>query len=183
MGEIAATTHSLGINTLGVDYHFDNILEKKVPTKNIIYRVATKPSVATEFLYLVVSEKFGQFSPTNTDIFVVKDFKMVKNNLKSRIKKGIGLEVTIDEVRKADSRQVGWWVSQVKDLYKFSKLMNCQFILSSGANSLLELVSGRSFDAILKTLDIVPEQYWQSLQEWIESRFQNKVFLDSKQIK
>jgi RNase P/RNase MRP subunit p30 len=172
--------HSLGINTLGLDYRFDNTVEKKSPEKNIIYRLSTKPSEATEFLYLVVSEKLGQFSPANTDILVVKDFKMLRNNLKSRIKKGLGLEVTVDEVRRANGHEIGWWVSHVKDLYKFSKSTNCQFILSSGANSLFEVVSGRSFDAILKIIGIVPEQYWQDLQEWIETRFQNKVFLYSK---
>jgi hypothetical protein len=109
--------HSLGIKTLGLDYRSDNTLEKKIPEKNIIYRLSTKPSEATEFLYLVVSEKLGQFSPANTDILVVKDFKMLRNNLKSRIKKGLGLEVTMDEVRRANGHEIGWWVSRVKDLY------------------------------------------------------------------
>ena len=70
------------------------------------------------------------------DIFVVTDIKKINDNLKkNKVKKGIGLEVTIADLRKADGLQVGKWFNQIRDLYKFCRSTNCQFILSSGANS------------------------------------------------
>jgi hypothetical protein len=32
------------------------------------------------------------------------------------------------------------------------------------------MVSGRSFDSILKICDINPERYWRELELWIESK-------------
>jgi len=155
----------LAIDIVGADYN------GKVE-KNIIYRLNRKPSIMTNYPYLVVCEKIDQMlSPSVADIFVVKDIKKINANLKkNKVKKGIGLEVTIADLRKADGTQVGKWFNQIRGLYKFCKSSHCQFILSSGANSALEMVSGRSFDSILKICDINPEHYWRELERWIESK-------------
>jgi hypothetical protein len=155
----------LAIDIVGADYH-GNV------EKNIIYRLNRKPSIITNYPYLVVCEKIDQMlSPSIADIFVVKDIKKINANLKkNKVKKGIGLEVTIADLRKADGLQVGKWFNQIRGLYKFCKSSNCQLILSSGANSALEMVSGRSFDSILKICDINPESYWRELELWIESK-------------
>ena len=45
-----------------------------------------------------------------------------------------------------------------------------QFILSSGATSVCELVSGRSFDSLLETCGIDPMSYWNDLDNWLQIR-------------
>jgi RNase P/RNase MRP subunit p30 len=183
----------LEIDILGIDYHY------KVE-KNIIYRVnrkqlsplvATSPSrsssiAATTYPYLVVSEKIEELLLSSSsspviDIFGIRSFRDFNDDLKKKVKKkgGFGLEVTLADLRKSDGSQVGKWFSQIRALYKFCRSSNCQFILSSGANSIEEMVSGRSFDAILKVCDIKPESYWQELGNWIESKSQYKVFINT----
>ncbi|MBV9667095.1 MAG: hypothetical protein JO327_03085, partial [Nitrososphaeraceae archaeon] len=114
-------------------------------------------------------------------IFGIRSFRDFNDDLKKKVKKkgGIGLEVTLADLRKSDGLQVGKWFSQIRDLYKFCRSSSCQFILSSGANSIEEMVSGRSFDAILKICDIKPDRYWQELGKWIESKSQYKVFINT----
>lgn len=157
----------LAIDIVGTDYH------GKVE-KNVIYRLSRKPSIITNYPYLVVCEEIDEMlSPSIADIFVVRDIKKINATLKkNKVKKGIGLEVTIADLRKADGLQVGKWFNQIRGLYKFCESNNCQFILSSGANLTLEMVSGRSFDSILKICDIKPERYWLELEGWIESKSQ-----------
>jgi RNase P/RNase MRP subunit p30 len=191
----------LEIDILGIDY-YDKV------AKNIIYRVNRKqlppsPLVAssssssssslsssiatTTYPYLVVSEKIEELLLSSSsspiiDIFGIRSFRDFNDDLKKKVKKkgGIGLEVTLADLRKSDGSQVGKWFSQIRNLYKFCKSSNCQFILSSGANSIEEMVSGRSFDAILKICDIKPESYWQELGKWIESKSQYKVFINTQ---
>jgi hypothetical protein len=187
----------LEIDILGIDY-YDKV------EKNIIYRVNRKqlppsplvassslPSLSssiatTTYPYLVVSEKIEELLLSSSspiiDIFGIRSLRDFNDDLKKKVKKkgGIGLEVTLADLRKSDGSQVGKWFSQIRDLYKFCKSSNCQFILSSGANSIEEMVSGRSFDAILKICDIKPESYWQELGKWIESKSQYKVFINTQ---
>jgi hypothetical protein len=182
----------LGIDIIGMDYR--NKVEK-----NTIYRInrkqipppasqassllprhaaITSPSssittTTTTYPYLVVSEKIDELLMSSSiDIFVVRDFKDINDNLKKKVRKkgGIGLEVILDDLRKSDGLQTGKWFNQIRDLYKFCRSSNCQFILSSGANSVVEMVSGRSFDSILRICDIKPEHYWRELRQWIESK-------------
>ena len=133
----------LEIDILGTDYN-DKIEE------NVIYRLNKKPKTTPDYRYLVVSEKIDQLFPS-IDILVIREFKKIKDNLKRNIKKGIGLEVTISDLRKAEGPQVGKWFNQLRDIHKFCKSSNCQLIISSGACSSLEMVSGRCFESILKT--------------------------------
>jgi RNase P/RNase MRP subunit p30 len=190
----------LEIDILGIDY-YDKV------EKNIIYRVNRKqlppsplvtsspsslPSLSlsiatTTYPYLIVSEKIEELLLSSSsspviDIFGIRSFRDFNDDLKKKVKKkgGIGLEVTLADLRKSDGSRVGKWFSQIRDLYKFCKSSNCQFILSSGANSIEEMVSGRSFDAILKICDIKPEGYWQELGKWIESKSRYKVFINTQ---
>lgn len=189
----------LGIDIIGMDYRnkvekniIYRINRKQIPlpaseaSSSLLPRpaVITSPSssslsssittTTTTYPYLVVSEKIDELllSSSTIDIFVVRDFKDINDNLKKKVRKkgGIGLEVILDDLRKSDGLQTGKWFNQIRDLYKFCRASNCQFILSSGANSVVEMVSGRSFDSILKICDIKPEQYWRELRQWIESK-------------
>ena len=157
-------------------------LVASLPSPSLSSSIAT-----TTYPYLVVSEKIEELLLSSSsspiiDIFGIRSFRDFNDDLKKKVKKkgGIGLEVTLADLRKSDGSQVGKWFSQIRDLYKFCKSSNCQFILSSGANSIEEMVSGRSFDAILKICDIKPESYWQELEKWIESKSQYKVFINTQ---
>jgi hypothetical protein len=188
----------LGIDILGMDYHnkvekntIYRINRKQIPrraplasslppsppatiTSSFSSSITTTSTNTTTYPYLVVSEKIDELllSSSSIDIFVVTAFKEINDNLKKKVRKkrGIGLEVSLADLRKSDGLQVGKWFNQIRDLYKFCRSSNSQFILSSGANSVVEMVSGRSFDSILRICDIKPEHYWRELGEWIESK-------------
>jgi hypothetical protein len=162
----------LAIDVLGFDYKSNN----KVEEENIIYRINIKllsSSVLPGHPYLVVSENINELRSTSSsdiDLFVVRDFQRIDNTLKRKVKSGMGLEVNLVDIRKMTGWQVGKWLNQIRRLYKFCRSSNCQFILSSGASSALEMISGPSFDAILRICDIKPESYWRELGDWIESK-------------
>lgn len=188
----------LGIDILGMDYHnkvekntIYRINRKQIPrraplasslppsppatiTSSFSSSITTTSTNTTTYPYLVVSEKIDELllSSSSIDIFVVTAFKEINDNLKKKVRKkrGIGLEVSLADLRKSDGLQVGKWFNQIRELYKFCRSSNSQFILSSGANSVMEMVSGRSFDSILRICDIKPEHYWRELGEWIESK-------------
>lgn len=188
----------LGIDILGMDYHnkvekntIYRINRKQIPrraplasslppsppatiTSSFSSSITTTSTNTTTYPYLVVSEKIDELllSSSSIDIFVVTAFKEINDNLKKKVRKkrGIGLEVSLADLRKSDGLQIGKWFNQIRDLYKFCRSSNSQFILSSGANSVMEMVSGRSFDSILRICDIKPEHYWRELGEWIESK-------------
>ncbi|MDW0257539.1 MAG: hypothetical protein QN829_02290, partial [Nitrososphaeraceae archaeon] len=46
----------------------------------------------------------------------------------------------------------------------------CQFILSSGAYSINEMVSARTIESILKFIGISATNYWVELSEWLETK-------------
>jgi RNase P/RNase MRP subunit p30 len=167
----------LEIDIVGVNnYQGERIGERVI--YHINNRKLSQPlpsSIITNYPYLIACEKIDElscsYSHTSTiDIFGVRDFNRINSDLKKKVKKGIGLEVTLVNLRKLDGLQIGKWFSKIRDLYKLCKSSNCQFILSSGANSALEMVSGPSFDSILEICDIKPEYYWQELAEWLESK-------------
>ena len=64
----------------------------------------------------------------------------------------------------------GKWIKEVKSIYEFCKSNNCQFILSSGATSINEMLSARTFESILKFMAISPENYWKEISEWLYSK-------------
>jgi hypothetical protein len=163
----------LAIDVLGFDYKSNN---NKVEEGNIIYRINIKllsSSALTGHPYLVVSENINELRSTSSsdiDLFVVRGFQRIDNTLKRKVKSGMGLEANLVDIRKMTGWQVGKSLNQIIKLYKFCRSSNCQFILSSGASSALEMISGPSFDAILRICDIKPESYWRELGDWIESK-------------
>jgi RNase P/RNase MRP subunit p30 len=146
---------------------------------NFVYRLNRKPAESTSYPYLVVCRRIEDISNSTTDILMVENFRRIEADLKKRVKKKLGLEVTVFPARKQDGPDTGKWFNQIRNLYKFCKLNDYQFILSSGANSALEMVSGRSFESILKICDIKPENYWKDLTEWLEAKYQRMVFVNA----
>ena len=113
---------------------------------------------------------------------MIKDFNKVKKQLKKKVKKGTGLELTVNPARKMDGGSVGKWFGNLNDLYALCRSSRCQFILSSGATSEYEMISGLCLDAILKTLGIEPQGHWRSLEKWLEGKLLRNVAYAKKAI-
>jgi hypothetical protein len=73
-------------------------------------------------------------------------------------------------VKKLDAHLVARWLKELKSIYIFCQSNDCQFILSSGATSLNEMISARSFESILTVVGIDPRTYWKKMSEWLYSK-------------
>ncbi|HEV8404513.1 MAG TPA: hypothetical protein VGQ13_01275 [Nitrososphaera sp.] len=141
--------------------------------ENVVYRLKKAPQSPVKYQYLIVSDNVGE----PADILTINDFHSVKEKLKKRVKKGTGIEVTIALARKMDAPRVGRWFDDIKELHSFCQSSSRQFILSSGATSMHEMVSGPCLDAILKNCDINPHRHWREMNSWLEARLSRKVFV------
>ena len=167
------TAEILGIDEIGTTYN-------GTARENVIYRLNRQPSLISNYPYLVVSDKIGELSSSWLDIFVVRDYVRVKYILKKKVRTRIGLEIFLADIRLANGLSVGKWFAQIRDLYKLCKSINCQFVLSSGANSPREMISGRCFDSVLELCNIKPERYWRELEEWIEIKRGKRCYIDAE---
>ncbi len=161
---MSSTIKALSLSRVGIP--FDG-----KPHEGAICRLKMKPSYPVDYPYLVVSENLNE----PADILTIRDFRSVKKEMKKKLKKGIGLEMTVSPARKMDSVSVGKWFSSLADLHKLCHWAGCQFIISSGATSNYEMISGPCLDAILKTVGIEPLHYWSNLTKWLEQRLARNV--------
>ena len=139
--------------------------------EGVVYRLKKAQESPTKYPHLVVSDNVDE----PADIITIRDFRRVKEKLKKKAKKGTGLEVTVALARKMDATGVGKWLEDVKDLYSFCHSSKCQFVISSGAASMHEMVSGPCFDAILKNCGIDPERHWREMDSWLDARLSRRV--------
>lgn len=107
-------------------------------------------------------------------MLAVRDVRRAREKLK-KARPGTGLEIAVTPARKMAS--AGRWFSDVRELYGLCQSLRCQFILSSGASSYSEMVSGQSFDAILRTCGIDPQRHWRDMAAWLSSRLERRVRL------
>jgi hypothetical protein len=169
--DIASRVKALSISIAGVP--FDGKVHE-----GLICRLRTAQPPAVNYPYLVVSEDVGE----PADILMIKDFNKVKKQLKKKVKKGTGLELTVNPARKMDGSSVGKWFSNLSDLYAFCHSSRYQFILSSGATSEYEMISGPCLDAILKTVGIEPQAHWRKMGKWLEEKLLRNVAYAKKTI-
>lgn len=162
--DLASRLKVLSISRAGVP--FDGKIRE-----GLICRLRMVPRLPFNYPYLVVSEDVSE----PADVIMIKDFNKVKKQLKEKVKKGTGLEVTVNPARKMDSGSLGKWFKNLGDLYRFCHLARCQFIISSGATSEYGMISGPCLDAILKTVDIDPQNHWISLGKWLEGKLLRNV--------
>jgi hypothetical protein len=160
----------LDLDIIGIDSSY---LTNMKPAENIILRMDKKHHPFSYYYhpYLVVSDNVKTLDG-KTDLFVVDPFQR-KDAIKRKIKSGVGIEISIAFSKKLDASLAGKWLKEVKSIYEFCKSNDCQFVLSSGATSLNELVSARSFESLLKLIGISPVNYWNEISEWLYTK--NKV--------
>lgn len=172
---IAEAARELGLARIGV-------VSSLAPAGNnnhngsthFIYRLRQHPpgKAAVAYDHLMVSDNADDAS--HADLVTVSDFGRVKDRLKKKAKAGVGLEMTVAQARRMDAAGVARWLADVSALAGFCHSSGCQLVLSSGATSRCEMVSGRSFDALLRTCGIDPERHWAGLEKWLESRLSGR---------
>jgi len=155
----------LGLDLIGIDSN--NSVSIK-PIENIILRMDEKYPIADYYPHLIVSDNIISLDG-KTDLFVIDPFQK-KDTIKRKSKRGLGLEISIASTKKLNGSMIGRWIKEVRLIYEFCKSNNCQFILSSGATSINEMVSARTFESILKFMGISPKNYWKEISEWLYSK-------------
>jgi hypothetical protein len=116
---------------------------------------------------LVVSEDVHKIN-NDTDILTISDLtKIDHSRLKKKIKPRIGFEIFVSSARRLSGKELAKWMAEAKYLYRLSMSSGCQFILSSGAKSIFEMISARAFESILSILGISPMAYWEDLSNWL----------------
>lgn len=143
---------------------------------SFILRLRNKPKKLTSFKYLVVlleSETNINSKIPFFDIFSMNKwytYKIILRQLKKLNRKNIGIEIKIRHIRNCNSYEIGKWVKSIKEINKFCKLTDNQLIISSGAETNYETISGNTFDSLLKLFNIEPIQYWNELEKWIDTK-------------
>ena len=150
---------------------------------SIIYRLKEKPAKPLSSNYLIVFdqiEKLFNGKPAPFDIFNLTDFSNhfdVIKQLKRLNRQNIGIEVKVKDIQNSlYSHDVGRWIRCIQDIYKFCKLSDNQFILSSGTNSKYGLISDIGLESMLKVCEVDPKKYWKDLEKWLEIK--KKVYYD-----
>jgi hypothetical protein len=138
---------------------------------DVVYRLKEAPQAPVKYPYLTVSDDIGK----PADILTVSDFRRIKEMMKKKVKKGTGLEVVIAPARKMHAAAIGRWFEDIREMYSLCHSSRCQFVLSSGATSMHEMVSGQCFDAILKNCSIDPERHWREMNSWLETKLSRRV--------
>ena len=150
----------------GTDDYFNKI------NRILVYRCNTTRSPKSPFL--ITTENINDLSSMSTiDIVSLKDINLRLDD-KKKLLHGIGLEVTVSDLRRTDGRLLGKWIADISSFYAYCKQAKLQFILSSGATSICEMVSGRSFDSLLKACEIDPLSYWNDLNNWLQTRLMKR---------
>jgi len=136
---------------------------------DVVLRVKNISPVQGNFRQLVVCEDISSISG-KTDLLTIQDFSKIRNNLSKKVRPNLGLEISIADARRLDANALGRWLSQAKNVYRLCKSARCQFIISSGAQSIFGMVSSRTFESILTMLNISPANYWAELSAWLDSK-------------
>jgi hypothetical protein len=132
-----------------------------------------KSGLITQFLQLTRTDNPLAINK-DTDIVTINKIGM-KNLIKKRVRKELGLEVSLSNIRYSSGDSISRWVKESRCIYKLCKSSGSQFILSSGARTITEMVSTRTIESILFLLDIDPKNYWKDISEWLDSKDKIRV--------
>lgn len=139
--------------------------------KDVVYRLKKVPQSPVKYPYIVASDKIEE----PADILTINDFRRLKEKMKKKVKRGMGIEVLIAPARKMDAGSISKWLESIMELHSFCHSFRCQLVLSSGATSMHEMVSGPCLDAILRSCDIDPQMHWFELNSWLEAKLSRRV--------
>ena len=159
----------LGLDMVGID---SNYATDSLHRDDVILRMDRKHSIADYCPYLIVTNNIKTLD-ANTDLFM-SDLLQSKDGIKRKAKRGLGIEISISAARKLEAHMLGRWMRQAKFIYEVCNSNKSQFILSSGAYSIYEMVSARTIESILKFIGISPTNYWEELSEWLETKSKPK---------
>ena len=155
----------LGLDMVGIDL---NYVTDSLHREDVILRMDRKHSIADYCPYLIVSDSMKTLD-ANTDLFIIDPLQS-KDGIKRKAKRGLGIEISISSARKLEAHMLGRWMRQAKFIHEVCNSNKCQFILSSGAYSIHEMVSARTIESILKFIGISATNYWEELSEWLETK-------------
>ena len=155
----------LGLDMVGID---SNYATDSIHREDVILRMDRKHSIADYCPYLIVTDNMKKLD-ANTDLFM-SDPLQSKDGIKRKAKRGLGIEISVSSARKLEAHMLARWMRQAKFIHEVCNSNKCQFILSSGAYSIHEMVSARSIESILKFIGISDTNYWEELSEWLETK-------------
>jgi hypothetical protein len=156
----------IGIDRIGASY------DGKV-TENVIYRNPGLSPVPNTFPYIVVAGEVGLLQ--DADLVMVSSFQKAKDKLKKKLRKGLALEFLLHPARAMDGAGIARWLQDLREAYLFCHSSGCQFILSSGARSHSEMVSGNCFDEILAEINVDPRKHWHDMDAWLTKALARRV--------
>ncbi len=166
----------LGISVIGVAYS-DNLSNQVYTDKNIILRKKNNEDYkvlphSNRNFFLITSFFDGDICKNfnNVDILTVTNLFNIKQILKKYSGKKIGVEILVSHLRGCSNEEFGKWFYSIRWIYELCKRYDFQFILSSGATIPFELLSTTIFNALLESLGIDKNRYWQDLEEWLDYR-------------
>lgn len=168
----------LSINNIGLVNTRVNVSNRD----NVILKIKnTKISKINEksgYMYLVYETFDDRVDQKGTgfDVIVVNGPMYNKSLFQKLAGKNIGFEILVSNVKYLNSYEVGKWFSDVKYIHYLCRKYRHQLILSSGARDIYELLSAKIFDSFLTKLDISPDDYWSSLNKWLENKNRGIVY-------
>ena len=155
----------LGLDMIGVGSDYSTNM---IPQEDVILRMDKKYPIANYFPYLIVSDNIRSLD-RKTDLFLIDPFQRY-DAIKRKVRRSLGIEISIAPARKLEGMMAGKWLKEVKSIYEFCQSNNCQFILSSGATPVNEMISARSFESILNVVGMSPRIYWRQISEWLYAK-------------
>jgi len=139
----------------------------------VVCRLPSIPNSPVKFPFVVVSSSVKTTQPAN--VITLTSFSHAKERLKKYCKKGTGLEFIVNHARKMTGSEVARWFADIGEASAFCESAGCQLILSSGADTLSEMISGRCLDAILKESGVDPDGHWQDMNTWLDKLLARRV--------
>lgn len=164
--KLATIRKMLGLTRIGSP--FAGVIDE-----DTIYRLTRPPNSKPKYNYVTVSDNVDD--ARGADIITICNLRGARDRLKKKARPSIGLEVLISPVRKLDGSSTARWFKDLYELYTFCRSSGQQLILSSGAESVQEMVAGPCMDAILESCGIDAERHWRDMNLWLDQKVMSRV--------
>jgi RNase P/RNase MRP subunit p30 len=144
---------------------------------NVIRLLKNKPLASTTFPYLVTSDDYHDIASKDVDLVEVTDIDQhIYEILNHTHSKKLGIEIAVSRLRATDDQKLAKRIALIKSIHQSAEKHDIQLVLTSGASSVFEMVSGKCFDALLELCEIKPETYWISLNKWLEHKIRMRCY-------